>query len=222
LVPAAILYDLSNGGEKAWGSHPPYGDLGRRALEEAEAGKPMHLGAAGAGYGARAGAHSGGLGAASWQLEGGGHLAALVALNSFGSPFMPGTQIPWAAPFAVGDEMGDVAGAPFARALGWPDDTKTGGAEARANTSLVAVATDIALTRADLQRVAWMAAAGLARAVRPVFAPYDGDVVFALSTAVHAPPEGGALSIARLGNLAADAVARAAGRAAVLGSSRGV
>ena len=28
IVPAAILYDLANGGDKAWGETPPYRELG--------------------------------------------------------------------------------------------------------------------------------------------------------------------------------------------------
>ncbi|RME68463.1 MAG: peptidase T4, partial [Alphaproteobacteria bacterium] len=31
VVPAAILFDLNNGGDKEWGEDPPYRDLGRRA-----------------------------------------------------------------------------------------------------------------------------------------------------------------------------------------------
>jgi len=31
VIPAAILYDLANGGDKAWGAAPPYGQLGRKA-----------------------------------------------------------------------------------------------------------------------------------------------------------------------------------------------
>jgi L-aminopeptidase/D-esterase-like protein len=31
VIPAAILYDLANGGSKAWGDAPPYNALGRRA-----------------------------------------------------------------------------------------------------------------------------------------------------------------------------------------------
>jgi hypothetical protein len=33
VVPAAILYDLANAGDKAWGEAPPYRDLGMRALK---------------------------------------------------------------------------------------------------------------------------------------------------------------------------------------------
>ena len=57
-----------------------------------------------------------------------------------------------------------------------------------------------------------MATAGIARAIRPVFAPFDGDVVFALATAQKPTPAPRALSIARFGALAADCLARAIAR----------
>ena len=57
-----------------------------------------------------------------------------------------------------------------------------------------------------------MASAGLARAVRPVFAPFDGDVVFALATAARPAAEPRALAVARFGALAADCLARAIAR----------
>ncbi len=52
IVPAAILYDLANGGDKAWDASP-YPALGRRAFEAC--GREFALGRAGAGVGARAG-----------------------------------------------------------------------------------------------------------------------------------------------------------------------
>ena len=54
---------------------------------------------------------------------------------------------------------------------------------------------------------------GLARAIRPVHAPFDGDVVFALSTALRPlPAEGADYAVARIGALAADVLARACAR----------
>ena len=71
------------------------------------------------------------------------------------------------------------------------------------------MATDVALTPAQARRVAQMASAGLARAIRPVFAPFDGDVVFALSTARRPLPAPEPFALARIGSLAADCLARA-------------
>ena len=56
-----------------------------------------------------------------------------------------------------------------------------------------------------------MAQAGLARAIRPAFAPFDGDVVFALSTGER-PLSGGEAQHSRLGGVAADCLARAIAR----------
>ena len=64
------------------------------------------------------------------------------------------------------------------------------GAQPRANTTIACVATDAALTPAQARRVAIMAQDGLARAIRPIHAPFYGDVVFALSTGQR-PLEGG-------------------------------
>ena len=67
IVPAAILFDLHNGGDKGWGDLPPYRELGRRAC--AAAARDFALGNAGAGLGATAGHLKGGLGSASFVIE---------------------------------------------------------------------------------------------------------------------------------------------------------
>jgi L-aminopeptidase/D-esterase-like protein len=71
----------------------------------------------------------------------------------------------------------------------------------------------VALTPVQAKRVAIMAQDGLARSIRPVHSPFDGDAVFALSTARQACPEPANLTVARLGALAADTLARAVARA---------
>ena len=75
------------------------------------------------------------------------------------------------------------------------------------------VATDACLSKTEVTRFAIMAADGLPRAVRPIHTPYDGDCVFALATARRALPEARIRALAALGTLAADALARAVGRA---------
>ncbi|MFW5660267.1 MAG: P1 family peptidase, partial [Oceanicaulis sp.] len=107
IVPAACLYDLANGGAKDWGGQPPYRALGLAALEDARRGAPVRLGKAGAGYGAAAGAHPGAVGSASWRTADGTTVAALVAVNCFGSVTMPGrNDVYWAWPFERGGEFG--------------------------------------------------------------------------------------------------------------------
>ena len=82
----------------------------------------------------------------------------------------------------------------------------------RTNTTIACIATDAALTPSQAQRLADMAVAGMARAIRPVFAPFDGDVVFALSTGRKPLSDPPAFTLARLGELAAGTLARAIAR----------
>ena len=64
-------------------------------------------------------------------------------------------------------------------------------------------------------KASW-ALAGIARAVRPAFAPFDGDVVFVLSTGLLNPPGPRPFLLARLGELAASSLARAIARGVYL------
>ena len=52
-----------------------------------------------------------------------------------------------------------------------------------ANTTIAVVACNVALDKGELQRLAIMAQDGLARAIRPIHTPFDGDTVFAMATA---------------------------------------
>ena len=81
------------------------------------------------------------------------------------------------------------------------------------NTTIACVATDVVLTPAQARRVAVMAQDGLARAIRPIHAPFDGDVVFAISTGRRPMGEAADYTVTRLGSLAADCLARAVARA---------
>lgn len=210
VVPAAILYDLANPGNKNWGETPPYRQLGMAALRNAAPEFP--LGRAGAAYGARAGQLPGGLGSSSIVTEDDIIVGALAAVNSFGSVVMPGTDAYWAWPYEQGGEFGGKR-PPQEYALDLDD---WGAAKVnpagRTNTTLACVATNVALTPAEAQRVAKMAMAGVSRAIRPVFAPFDGDVVFCLSTAQVQRPDNGPLLLARIGELAAACIARAIAR----------
>ncbi|RZV98468.1 MAG: peptidase T4, partial [Rhodobacteraceae bacterium] len=78
----------------------------------------------------------------------------------------------------------------------------------------------LTLTKAQAQRVAIMAQDGLARALRPVHTPLDGDIVFALSTGRRALADPIA-EIAQLGTVAADCLARAVARGVYVAQSLG-
>ncbi|NEO27704.1 MAG: peptidase T4, partial [Kamptonema sp. SIO4C4] len=84
--------------------------------------------------------------------------------------------------------------------------------QARENTTIACIATDVALTPGQAQRVAQMALSGFSRAIRPVFAPFDGDVVFVLSTAQQKLSGPEPLTLTRIGELAASTLARAIAR----------
>jgi len=213
VVPQAILFDLSNGGDKDWGEMPPYRALGGAAV--AAASETFHLGNAGAGLGARAGALKGGLGSASMMTPHGIGVGALAASNPFGSVVMPGSARFWAAPFEKLSELGDQTR--IAAPASLPDDPYTDtkiGASPGMNTTIGVVATDAALTPAETRRLAMMAQDGYARAIRPVHTPFDGDVVFALATGAHPVPHDmpRPAMVAVLGALAADTLARAVAR----------
>jgi L-aminopeptidase/D-esterase-like protein len=210
VVPSAILFDLNNGGDKAWGELPPYRTLGVKAAEAA--GAEFALGNAGAGLGAKAGVLKGGLGSASFLYKRDDQeytVGALAAVNAFGSAVIPGSATLWAWTL---EQEGELGGQPA------PTGTATAGAldygfgvPVGSNTTLAVVATDATLSRAQAARVAIMAQDGFARALRPVHTPLDGDSVFVLSTGRRplADPVG---DLARIGMLAADCVARAIAR----------
>lgn len=209
IVAGAILFDLANGGDKAWGEDPPYAALGREALDAAAV--DFALGAVGAGCGAMAGTLNGGLGSASVVTADGITIGALAAVNSFGSVVAPDGQTFWAAPFEIDGEFGGRSAAGLtARPDAWPHAKRDPGP--RENTTICIVATDAALTNVEAERVAVMARAGLARAIRPVFAPFDGDVIFSLATGKVAVAEPRAFTVARIGALAADCLVRAVAR----------
>jgi L-aminopeptidase/D-esterase-like protein len=210
IVPAAILYDLANHGDKNWGLNPPYRDLGIRAIEKAS--RDFKLGTAGAGYGAESGGLKGGIGSASFVTADGMTVGAIVAVNSLGSTVVPGGKHFWAGPFEVGNEFGGL-GPSDARVEGEDWGQIKANPSPRANTTIACIATDVELNIDEMKRVAIMAQDGLARAVRPIHSPFDGDVVFALSTARQKPQAPlREYMVARIGSAAADVLSRAVAR----------
>ncbi len=207
IVPAAILFDLTNGGRKDWDANP-YPALGRAAL--VAAAEDFALGTAGAGTGATCRGIKGGLGSASAMLANGVTVGALVAVNALGTPVDAEGRF-WAAPFELGAEFG-AHGAPRAFDPGWePAPTKAAG-EA---TTIAIVATDARLTQAEATRVAVAAQDGMARALIPSHTLLDGDLVFAASTGER-PLTDPHADLFLLGHAAAACLARAIARAVYL------
>lgn len=207
LVTGAILFDLTHGGDKDWGRFSPYRALGYGAAAAARPGG-FALGTAGAGTGATTATYKGGIGAASALTAGGHTVGAIAAVNALGSVTVGEGRCFWAAPFERDGEFGG---------LGWPARITAADLDFRPPpratpaTTLVLVATDAALTRPQLLRLAIMADDGVARAVLPAHAPLDGDTVFAASTGARACANP-VRELTELGHVAGMVVARAIAR----------
>jgi L-aminopeptidase/D-esterase-like protein len=206
IVPAAIMFDLLNGGDKNWSRYPPYRELGYAAA--AGAGRDFALGSVGAGLGATTANLKGGVGSASATTRGGITVGALAVVNAVGTTVVGDGPHFWAAPFEQNGEFGGrgtpakVTAADLAiRAKGGPQE----------NTTIAVIATDAKLSKAQCNRLAVMAQDGLARAIYPVHTPLDGDVIF--SAAAGAKPLADPYyGLAELGMVAANVMARAVAR----------
>lgn len=209
LVPAAIVFDLLNGGDKTWSGEPPYRLLGRRAAEAATS-DACALGSVGAGFGATTAGLKGGLGTASAVTTTGHTVGALAIVNAIGSATIGDGPHFWAAPFEIGNEFGGLG---CASDLTGAADIRTKGGTPREgeNTTIAIVATDAILTKADAKRIAIMAHDGFARALWPSHTPFDGDLVFCMATGKR-PLKNGASDILNLGATAAACMARAIAR----------
>lgn len=209
IVPGAVMFDMLNGGNKKWGRFPPYRDLGYSAA--ANASTTFALGSVGAGLGATTANFKGGLGSASAVTPDGVKVAAIASVNAVGSVNIGNGPWFWAAPFEVDNEFGG-RGLPPAfspdmlavRLKGAPATT------AIESTTLAIVVTDAILTKPQAKRLAMIAQTGFARAIYPVHAPLDGDVVFAVATGVK--PIDPLIGLTELGAIAANVVARAIAR----------
>lgn len=211
IVPGAIIFDMVNGGDKTW-AESPYRALGAAALEAAA--RDFALGTAGAGVGATTVNLKGGLGSASLVLPDGTTVGALVASNPTGSATMGERPNFWAAAFEVGGEFGG-AGI-FAGPLDYAETVVTKRTRVPVEATTIAiVATDAALSKAQLKRLAVVAQDGMARAVSPSHTPVDGDLVFAVSTGAR-PLADPVIDAIALGHAAATCLARAIARAIYL------
>lgn len=203
IVPQAILFDLTNGGDKDWGRFSPYRDMGYAAANAI--GTDFGLGSVGAGAGATTSTVKGGLGSASAMTSHGHTVAAIVAVNAVGSPLIGTGPWFWAAPYEQESEFGG---------RGWPNSFDAalrvkGGPGT--STTIGLVATDAVLTKAQANRLAIMAHDGFARAIVPAHAPLDGDTIFSASTGLRVMNEP-ILELTEIGHTAALVMARAIAR----------
>jgi len=206
IVPQAILMDLLNGGNKDWGRHSPYRDMGYAAFTAAD-DTAFSLGTVGAGTGATTATFKGGLGSASVVTSGGYVVAALVAVNALGSATVGDGPHFWAAPYEQAGEFGN---------RGFPGGFSASDTAMRLKgvtltaTTIGAVVTDATLSKAQAHRLSILAHDGLARAVLPAHLSSDGDTMFAAATGLK-PLEAGA-HFAEICHLASIVMARAIAR----------
>lgn len=160
IVPAAVLFDLLVGDPEA----SPDAESGALAFRAATAA-PVAQGRVGAGTGATVSGWRGivnpsGLGSAALQVEGVA-VAALVVVNAAGDVFT-----------LEGESL--TGGTPLPGPLQIPPPFTQ-------NTTLAVVATDAALNRSELTRLAIRAQDALAACLRPAHTRLDGDTCFAVS-----------------------------------------
>jgi L-aminopeptidase/D-esterase-like protein len=212
IVPAAILFDLGFAGNNA----RPTADCGYKAAAAATNG-PVAEGNVGAGAGATVGKIGGGrmpmkagIGSAAIALPNGLIVGAIVAVNAVGDVIDPATG---AVVAGARDSTGTLADARKVLRTGSQTTTPRPGE----NTTIGIVATNARLTKPQASRMALMADDGLARALFPSHTLGDGDTVFALATGEWT----GTTDVSNVGALAADMLAEAIVRAAVMAKGSG-
>jgi L-aminopeptidase/D-esterase-like protein len=210
IVPAAILMDLGVGGFKI----RPNADSGYQACIAASA-NPVQQGNVGAGAGATVGkmfgprfAMKAGVGSASIKVgDTGIVVGAIVAVNAVGDVVNPKT-----GQIVAGARAEDKG---FRNAMAEVMRGYRVVLPPTANTTIGVVATNVALEKVQVAKVAQMAHDGYARAINPVHTPADGDTIFALATGTSNVKANHGM----IGALAAEAMAQAIVRAATQAES---
>lgn len=185
LVPSAIIYDLGRGG--SFTARPDTG-FGYRAISNNTSGR-VGQGVVGAGAGAVAGGFKSGVGTASVELGNGIVVGALMVDNSVGSAVNPENCGFYARYLELGHEFGRLRLPSAAECSAWRAGTAStrgaGSAQSGSsmNTTIGVVATNATLTKAQAWKMAQVAQDGEARAISPVHTLFDGDTIFAMSTA---------------------------------------
>jgi L-aminopeptidase/D-esterase-like protein len=214
IVPAAVIFDLGLGRADSWAD----ARMGYAACQAA--GSSVAEGCVGVGVGASVGkllgmpgAVKSGVGAWSETLADGTIVGALAVCNAVGDVYdeasgriIAGARDPQSGYFA--GSMTLLRSPAFQAVV--PTVLK------EENTTLAVVATDARLTKAEANKLAQMAQDALARTIRPVHTPFDGDTVFALATGRRTGP-----SLAVLGAIAADVLARAIERCVLMATTAG-
>ena len=212
IVSAAVIFDLwvddfSDALTKS-AKNPrirPDVEAGYLACQAASS-EPVTQGNVGAGTGATLGklngpdcAMKGGIGSASLCVNG-VTVAALIVCNALGDVIDPltGQLLAGARIYADSRTLLDIRQAQLkGHSIAKP--------QVGSNTTIGVVATDAVLTKPQAHRLAQVAHDGLARSIRPVHTPMDGDTLFALGTG----SSGQAADMMLLSTLAAEVTAMA-------------
>lgn len=207
IVPAAVIFDLDAD------TAPPDAALARAACDAASAA-PVPEGRVGAGAGATIGklrgrtyADPGGVGSCAVR-SGDYTIGALVVVNALGDVVDFDGRIIAGARADNGDFIDCMKTLSTMAPADVADITAP-----HTNTTIAAVATDAPLSRTALQVLARTASCGIARRIAPANTAFDGDVVFALSTAaaVHDSTPAQLLALGAAAQLALEhAIVRAA------------
>jgi len=217
IVPAAAIFDLGRGGDFTARPDEAMGYAAAADAASRQDGHDVDRGNTGAGTGALIGRgqYKGGVGTASITLdnisaEGPIVVGALAVVNALGLPF--GTSPARVEPGSVrlSEERASTQRvAPVAAEAG-RDPERASTPPPALNTTLVVVATNAILDKAECKRTASAAHAGLARALNPSHTLADGDTVFCLATGAVALDRGTEaarqLSLITLQSAAADVV----------------
>ena len=195
LVPAAVIFDLGVGDPMI----RPDADSGARACAAAVPLAAAAEGNVGAGAGASVGkllgpdrAMRGGVGIATLHAQG-VTMSAVVVVNAVGDVVDPSTGAVLAGARVSPDTL-ELAGTVDEVLAGRFGD----GPHAAANTTIGVVITDARLTKTQASRLAQVAHDGLARTIRPVHTPMDGDTLFAAATGTVDPEVQDAIAPERL------------------------
>ena len=178
IVTSAVIFDLATGKPHI----RPSAENGYQACESASA-NPMQHGNLGAGTGATVGkvfgfdkCMRGGIGSAALRVHG-VTVGALIVCNALGDVTAPdsGRVIAGARKNAYSRELVNIH---QAHLQGMSSAVLTAGQ----HTTIGVIATDARLSPLQTTRLAQIGHDGLARTIRPVHTPFDGDTLFALST----------------------------------------
>ena len=241
IVPAAAIFDLGRNG--SFTKRPTF-ELGYQSAAAAASGY-VREGSVGAGSGAEIGGMlglrlSGGIGTGCVKTDDGILVGAIVVLNSAGLPIDAETGELIAkrhlnSIFCRSDSVPDMPSPTEKEISAWKlyaaDKTpgaKSGEIPTNANTVIGVIATNAALSRSELYKLAKIAHDGLARSVVPIHTLFDGDTLFSLSTGqltLGGDPsvltQEKALVLSRIYECGATAVARAVARATVTAEPKG-